>query len=658
MNGKKYYVTTPIYYVNSEPHIGSAYTTIVADIIARYKRFCNYEVFFLTGTDEHGQKILEASKNQGMDPQTFCDGLAGKFQQLWKDMGLTHDDFLRTTQPRHEKVVQKFIARLEEKGDVYKGMYEGWYCVSCETFLSPDDLVKDGEKKFCPECNKEVHLVKEENYFFRLSKYNDRLLELYRSNPSFVEPDFRRNEMLRLLEGGLKDLSISRTSFSWGIPMSNDPKHVVYVWVDALLNYISALGYDSDDPSLFAKYWPADLHLIGKEINRFHSIIWPAMLMAADLPLPKKVFAHGWLTVNGEKISKSKGNAIDPRILMDAYGRDVIRYYLLRDIQFGKDGDFSEDNLINRVNADLANDLGNLVHRFSAMLAQNFEGILPPLSEPNGNIPDIKLKALVEETRLTYFEKMDGYQFTQTLEKLWELVSYANKYIDLTQPWVLAKDPEQKERLGGVLSNLGETIRNIALFLKPIMPETSAEIFRRLGYSDNEWFETNSLDIGWGKLRAGNHVSLKEPLFPRIDTKTFQKVIGSTPLPPLAGEKKVAHEPEQPEPNVLQIDFALLQQVQLKVALIVEAEKVPRSKKLVKLQLDVGEAEPRQIVAGISQYYSPEELVGKRIVIVANLKPAKLMGIASNGMLLAAKDGTNLALLTVDQPVEPGAHIS
>ena len=635
---KKFYVTTPIYYVNSEPHIGSAYTTIVADIVARYKRMMGYDVFFLTGTDEHGQKVMQSAEAKGISPKEFADELSNKFRVLWQEMGITNDYFVRTTDEQHEKVVQKIVKKLKDNGDIYKGKYEGNYCISCEAFFNDDEVVVRDGKKTCPDCGKELKWVEEENYFFKLSKYNDALLKLYEENPEFVEPEFRKNEMLSLLKKGLNDISITRTTFSWGIPVPDDPKHVVYVWVDALINYISAIGYEESEK--FKKYWPADVHFIGKEINRFHSLIWPAILMAANIELPKKVFAHGWLTVNGEKISKSKGNAVDPRVLMNAYGKDVIRYYLLRDITFGKDGDFSEDSLITRYNADLANDLSNLVHRTLSMLDKYFNGVI---LEPNKveNVDD-ELHALIEKNSKKYFEFMDKYQFTHALEALWEIVRFSNKYIDLTEPWKLGKDESKKDRLSTVMYNLADSIRNISILISPIMPETSEKILKKLGY-DKE--HINFKNIKNGGLHTGVKVSRGKPVFQRLDMEKWEKVI------------KIKEEKENE--NIIElIEISDFKKVQLKVARVITAEPIPKSKKLLRLILNDGSENNRQILAGISQFYKPEELIGKNIIIVANLKPAKLMGQVSNGMLLAAKNGDNLTILTTDKNIEPGSLIS
>jgi len=637
----KYYVTTPIYYINAEPHIGSAYTTIIADIIARYKRFRGYDVFFLTGTDEHGQKVLNAAQQAGKTPQEFCDELAEKFKKLWNDLEITNDYFVRTTDELHMKVVQEFVRKMQENGDIYKGKYEGWYCVPCESFWDEDEL---GEGKTCPSCGRPVKWVSEENYFFRLSKYNQKLLEIFKKNPSFIEPDFRRNEMLRILEKGLKDISITRTSFKWGVPMPGDTDHVIYVWIDALINYVSAIGYTWDNER-FNRYWPADLHLIGKEINRFHSLIWPAMLMSVGLPLPKKIYAHGWLTFNGQKISKSLGNAIDPRILVEKYGLDAIRYYLLREVNFGKDGDFSEDNLIGRINADLANDLGNLLHRTTAMITQNFDSRIPKPSKKESVDNQLILGSL--ETIQKFFENMDSLRFTQALEQLWQFIGFSNKYIDLTEPWKLAKIGD-KDRLATVLYNLAESLRIIATLLKPIMPRTSREIYSRLGIAE-EWKEIDDRALGkWGKLKSGIVVKHGEPLFPRIDVKKFKKVTATK------FKKEVKKVTE--ELNIITIeDFS---KVELRVGKVLEAEKIEKSEKLLKLKVDLGKLGERQIVAGIAKHYSPEELIGKLIVVVANLKPAKLMGVESQGMLLAARDEKNLKVLTVDSSLEPGAKVS
>jgi len=631
----KFYITTPIYYVNSEPHIGSAYTTIIADIIARYKRFMGYEVFFLTGTDEHGQKILQAAREAGKDPQEFCDELAEKFKKLWKDLKITNDYFIRTTDDSHMKTVQYFVRKMVENGDIYKGRYEGWYCVPCETFWKENEVETRDGGKICPQCKRPVKWVSEENYFFKLSKYRDVLLDIFNSDPEFVEPDFRRNEMLRILEGGLEDLSITRTTFKWGVPMPGDPDHVIYVWVDALINYVSAIGYP-DDMERFEKFWPADVHLIGKEINRFHSIIWPAMLLSVGLEPPKKIFAHGWLTVNGQKISKSLGNAIDPRAFVERYGNDVIRYYLVRDIVFGKDGDFSEENLVKRLNADLANDYGNLLHRTTAMVKKHFNSKVP---KPGAlQSVDNWLLERYDDTLKDFISLMDSYRLTEALEKVWAFIADVNKYFDETKPWVLAKEGNMK-RLGTVLYNTLEALLKVSLMVLPIMPDTSREVLKRIGFHENE--NREHLEI-WGILKSGSPVAHGKPLFEKIDLEKFEKVVRTVSV-----EKGA---------NVITIeDFS---KVDLRVAKILMAERIPKSKKLIRLEIDLGSLGKRQIVAGIAEFYKPEDLVGKLIVVVANLKPAKLMGYESQGMLLAAQFGDDLKLITIDGDITPGAKVS
>ena len=631
----KFYITTPIYYVNSEPHIGSAYTTIIADIIARYKRFMGYEVFFLTGTDEHGQKILQAAREAGKDPQEFCDELAEKFKKLWKDLKITNDYFIRTTDDSHMRTVQYFVKKMVENGDIYRGRYEGWYCVPCETFWKESEVeTRDGEK-ICPQCKRPVKWVSEENYFFKLSKYRDVLLDIFNSDPEFVEPDFRRNEMLRILEGGLEDLSITRTTFKWGVPMPGDPDHVIYVWVDALINYVSAIGYP-DDMERFEEFWPADVHLIGKEINRFHSIIWPAMLLSVGLEPPKKIFAHGWLTVNGQKISKSLGNAIDPRAFVERYGNDVIRYYLVRDIVFGKDGDFSEENLVKRLNADLANDYGNLLHRTTAMVKKHFDSKVP---KP-GTLQSIDnwLLERYDETFEAFISLMDSYKLTEALEKVWAFIADVNKYFDETKPWVLAKEGNM-ERLGTVLYNTLEALLKVSLMTLPIMPDTSREVFKRIGFHESE--NKEHLEK-WGVLKSSSPVSHGKPLFEKIDLEKFERVVRTVSV--------------ERETNMITIeDFS---KVDLRVAKILVAERIPKSKKLVRLEIDLGDLGKRQIVAGIAEFYKPEDLIGKLIVVVANLKPAKLMGYESQGMLLAAQYGDDLKLITIDGDITPGAKVS
>ncbi len=634
---KKFYITTPIYYVNAEPHIGSAYTTIMADIIARYKRMMGHDVFFLTGTDEHGLKILQSARRKGKDVKEFCDELALKFEKLWEDLKITNDYFVRTTNPEHEQTVNFFVRKMMENGDIYKGKYSGWYCVHCESYYDEDEVEEIDGKKVCPVCKREVKWVEEENYFFRLSRYNEALKKQFKENPDFVEPEFRRNEMLKILEKGLKDISITRTTFKWGIPFPGDEEHVIYVWVDALINYVSALGYGRESDDRMRKYWPADVHLIGKEINRFHSLIWPAMLMSVGLDLPKRVFAHGWLTVNGRKISKSLGNAVDPREFVRKYGNDVVRYYLVRDIVFGKDGDFSEEKLVRRLNADLANDYGNLVHRTLAMVKKHFDSHVPKPSKSGGM--DEKLLEKTKKTVNSYINLMDSLRLTDAMEAVWGYVAFLNTYFDRERPWVLAKRGE-KERLATVLYNTLEGILKVAMMTMPVMPDTSREVFKRLGFPEE--VKPGHLEF-WGSLKSGVHAIHGKPLFRKIEMEKFEKI---------AEVKEVEEKGE----NIITTDeFA---KVDLRVAKILSARRIEGSEKLIEMEIDVGELGKRTLVGGLAKYYTPEELVGKLVIIVANLKPRKLFGVESQGMLLAAKKGSELKLLTVEGEIAPGARIS
>ncbi|MCD6239244.1 MAG: methionine--tRNA ligase [Thermotogae bacterium] len=638
---KTFYVTTPIYYINADPHIGSAYTTFIADVVARYKRFRGYDVFFLTGTDEHGQKVYRSAKKAGVDVKQFTDEHAKRFVKLWDSFDITYDRFIRTTDEKHMKVVQNLFTKMYSNGDIYKGNYEGWYCIQCESYYTDKDAIKKDGERLCPDCGRPLEYISEENYFFRLSKYTKPLLKYFEEHSDFVEPAFRKNEMIRMLQRGLEDISVSRTSFNWGIPFPGDPEHVIYVWVDALINYVSALGYSTEDPHLYEKFWPADLHLIGKEINRFHSLIWPAMLLSVGLPLPKKIYAHGWLTVEGEKISKSRGNAIDPRLIVNKYGLDALRYYLLREITFGYDGDFSEKRLMERINSDLANDLGNLVLRTLAMIEQNFNS---RVSKPSISMStDESLKELALETIGKFFDAMDSYKFTDALTILWKLIKRGNKYIDETEPWLLAKDASKKERLGTVLYNLAEVIRIVALLLKPIMPDTSYKIYEQLGIKGWEDAADEALKE-WGMLKVNSVIHKGKPLFPRLDIEKEERVIKL--MEKKKGENLVTIE-----------DFKKLD---MRVAKIERLEKIPNADKLFRLEIDVGPLGKRQLVAGLAKYYTPEELVGKKIVIIANLKPARIFGLISNGMLLASEDGKHVKVLTVDDPedeVAPGAVI-
>lgn len=622
---KKFYITTPIYYPSDNLHIGHAYCSVMADTMARYKRIQGYDVMFLTGTDEHGQKIEEKAKAAGITPKQYVDHVVSGIKDLWKLMDISYDKFIRTTDDYHEKAVQKIFKQLYDQGDIYKGSYEGWYCTPCESFWTETQLV-DGK---CPDCGREVRRTSEEAYFFRLSKYQDQLIKLFEEHPEFLEPASRRNEMLNnFIKPGLEDLCVSRTSFTWGVPVTFDPKHIVYVWVDALSNYITALGYGSEDDSLYQKYWPADIHLVGKEIVRFHTIIWPAMLMALNLPLPKKVLGHGWLILEGGKMSKSKGNVVDPVVLCERYGVDAIRYFLLRDIPFGSDGTFSNEALITRINSDLANDLGNLVSRTVAMVNKYFGGTIP--TERTAGEFDEDLIALATATKAKVEAYADEMQFSQVLTELWALISRTNKYIDETAPWVLAKDEANRARLAAVMYNLCEAIRIISILVSPFLPHTAPKIQAQLGAPAAvlSWEQAGE----WGLLPAGFSVQKGEIIFPRIDI--------AKELAELEAQQKAAREAkeqaQQKAEGVAQISIDEFAKVELRVAEVKDCEPVKRAKKLLKLTLDDGSGTPRTVASGIAQWYKPEDLIGHKVVLVANLKPAVLCGVESQGMILAA----------------------
>jgi methionyl-tRNA synthetase len=666
MSKKTYYISTPIYYPSGKLHIGHSYTTVAADAVSRYKRLKGYDVMFLTGTDEHGQKIQRKAEEKGITPKQYVDEIVSGIKDLWKLMRITNDRFIRTTDDEHVEAVQKIFKKLYDQGDIYKSEYEGWYCTPCESFWTKTQLV-EGK---CPDCGREVELTKEESYFFRLSKYQDRLIKHIEENPEFIQPVSRQNEMLNnFLRPGLEDIAVSRTTFNWGVPVSFDDKHVVYVWIDALSNYITALGYSAQDDTLFQKYWPADVHLVGKEIVRFHTIIWPAMLMALDLPLPKQVYGHGWLLLEGGKMSKSKGNVVDPQILVDKYGLDAIRYFLLREVPFGSDGIFSNEALINRINSDLANDLGNLVSRTVAMIDKYFGGSIP--AEKVAGDFDSELIKLVGETPAKVEELLDKLQFSTALTEIWKAVSRTNKYIDETMPWVLAKDEANNPRLAQVMYNLAETLRIISILIQPFMPETPEKIWNQLGITDKslvEWEKSKE----WGVYPVGAGINKGDVIFPRIDLKKeleeIEKMSEKAAEANNTAEATKAKEVQKPaktentaEPpvdetnaNLITIDdFA---KVDLRVAKVLEAEKVEKADKLLKMKLQVGD-EVRQVVSGIAKYYTPEEMVGKTLILVANLKPAKLRGIESQGMILAASDENGLSLVTIDKDMPSGAHV-
>ncbi len=635
-----FYITTPIYYVNDVPHIGNAYTTIIADAISRFKKLAGYDVFFLTGTDEHGQKVEKAAAEKSMTPIQLADKVVVRFKKLWDALDIAFDSFIRTTQPSHEQGVQKIFQKLQDKGDIYKGIYEGWYCVSDETFLSEDVPLEDGGHKICPDCGKKANIVSEECYFFKLSAYEKPLIDFYQKNPTFVRPQSRMNEVVSFVRQGLKDLSITRTTVKWGISLPDDSSHTIYVWFDALHNYLTGIGYDWDSQH-FDRYWPATVHLIGKDILRHHAVFWPAFLIAAGFPLPKTVYAHGWWLKDETKMSKSRGNILDPWIILNAFGSDPLRYFLLREIPIGLDGNFSHEGFIHRVNSDLANDLGNLAQRLLTMIHNYFGGQINSLGEETDT--DINLRLEFDAIKEKVSHHFEDYAINKALEEIWVFINSVNKYLAVNEPWKLAKDDSQRARLGRTLYQATCALRGISYLVYPVLPESSKKLWQLLGEKKPLEEESYS-ELAFFNLKPDQKTQKSEPLFPRVDLKDFLQEEESQKVSPLKEESMDI------------ITFDEFKRMDLRVGEIIEAERVEGTDKLVKMQVNIG-TETRQMIGGIADMYAPEELVGKKVIVIVNLKPAVIRGIESQGMLLAAEVGGKAIIPVFTEDVPAGAKV-
>ncbi len=637
---KAFYITTPIYYVNDVPHIGHTYTTIIADVLNRFQKLSGNKVFFLTGTDEHGQKVEKAATERGLKPIELADQVVERYKDLWKDLNISYDFFIRTTEPFHEKGVQKIFKKLKEKGDIYKGIYKGWYCVSNEHFLAEDVPLEKGNYKICPECGVKAYVVSEECYFFKLSAYQKPLLDFYAKFPAFVRPPSRMNEVVSFVRQGLKDLSITRTTVKWGIPVPDDPDHTIYVWFDALHNYLTGIGYDWN-MELFEEFWPATVHLIGKDILRFHAIFWPAFLMAADFPLPQTVFGHGWWLKDKTKMSKSKSNVLDPYLILDTFGPDPLRYFLLREIPIGLDGNFSHEGFVHRVNSDLANDLGNLVQRTLTMIQNYFNGKIEETDKEEKIDKEIRLEFdNLKKKVLKFFE---DYALSKALEEIWAYISSVNKYLALNEPWKLAKDQSKRKRLGRILYQAAAALRGTSYLLFPVMPGSSEKIWGFLGEEESIQEESFS-ELKFENLKLGQKIKKPKPLFPRIALKDFLK------------EEEKKSSPARKEEKMEHVTFDEFKRMDFRVGEVLKAERVEGTDKLLKLEVDIG-TEKRTMVAGVADVYSPEELVGKKFVVIVNLKPAVIRGIESQGMLLAAEVEGKATIPFFDKDVQTGAKV-